>query len=144
MDKKTDPYHDVNVQLALTNSKLKMVQSQTDKAFGADKIRNYNNQLRLLNQQLDQTKQKLKIAQSEQSRLGGLLAARGATFNADGTLANYEQLYKQELAKVNAIVNNYNGMSKEQQESYKDTLDAAKEDFSKFEEQLKDYDDNKI
>lgn len=141
MDKKTDPYHDVNIQLALTNSKLKMVQSQTDKAFGADKIRNYNNQLRLLNQQLDQTKQKLKIAQSEQSRLGGLLAARGATFNADGTIANYEQLYKQELAKVNAIINNYNGMSKEQQESYKDTLDAAKEDFSKFEEQLKDYDD---
>ena len=141
MDKKTDPYHDVNIQLALTNSKLKMVQSQTDKAFGADKIRNYNNQLRLLNQQLDQTKQKLKIAQSEQSRLGELLAARGATFNADGTIANYEQLYKQELAKVNAIINNYNGMSKEQQESYKDTLDAAKEDFSKFEEQLKDYDD---
>lgn len=141
MDKKTDPYHDVNIQLALTNSKLKMVQSQTDKAFGADKIRNYNNQLRLLNQQLDQTKQKLKIAQSEQNRLGGLLAARGATFNADGTIANYEQLYKQELAKVNAIINNYNGMSKEQQESYKDTLDAAKEDFSKFEEQLKDYDD---
>ena len=141
MDKKTDPYHDVNIQLALTNSKLKMVQSQTDKAFGTDKIRNYNNQLRLLNQQLDQTKQKLKIAQSEQSRLGELLAARGAIFNADGTIANYEQLYKQELAKVNAIVNNYNGMSKEQQESYKDTLDAAKEDFSKFEEQLKDYDD---
>ena len=32
-------------------------------------------------------------------------------------------------------------MSKEEQEAYKDTLDEAKEGLSKFEEQLKDYDD---
>lgn len=141
LDKKTDPYHDINIQLALTNSKLKLVQSQNDKAFGAKKIENYNNQLQLLNQKLDQTKQKMAIARKEQERLGGLLANRGARFNADGTLANYEELYKSELAKVNAMIDNYNNMSKEEQEAYKDTLDAAKEDFSKFEEQLKDYDD---
>ena len=140
LDKKTDPYHDINIQLALTNSKLKLVQSQNDKAFGAKKIENYNNQLQLLNQKLDQTKQKMAIARKEQERLGGLLANRGARFNADGTLANYEELYKSELAKVNAMIDNYNNMSKEEQEVYKDTLDAAKEDFSKFEEELKDYD----
>ena len=140
LDKKTDPYHDINIQLALTNSKLKLVQSQNDKAFGAKKIENYNNQLQLLNQKLDQTKQKMAIARKEQERLGGLLANRGARFNADGTLANYEELYKSELAKVNAMIDNYNNMSKEEQEAYKDTLDAAKEDFSKFEEELKDYD----
>ena len=140
LDKKTDPYHDINIQLALTNSKLKLVQSQNDKAFGAKKIENYNNQLQLLNQKLDQTKQKMAIARKEQERLSGLLANRGARFNADGTLANYEELYKSELAKVNAMIDNYNNMSKEEQEAYKDTLDAAKEDFSKFEEELKDYD----
>ena len=140
LNKKTDPYHDINIQLALTNSKLKLVQSQNDKAFGAKKIENYNNQLQLLNQKLDQTKQKMAIARKEQERLGGLLANRGARFNADGTLANYEELYKSELAKVNAMIDNYNNMSKEEQEAYKDTLDAAKEDFSKFEEELKDYD----
>lgn len=140
LDKKTDPYHDINIQLALTNSKLKLVQSQNDKAFGAKKIENYNNQLQLLNQKLDQTKQKMAIARKEQERLGSLLANRGARFNADGTLANYEELYKSELAKVNAMIDNYNNMSKEEQEAYKDTLDAAKEDFSKFEEELKDYD----
>ena len=140
LDKKTDPYHDINIQLALTNSKLKLVQSQNDKAFGAKKIENYNNQLQLLNQKLDQTKQKMAIARKEQERLGGLLANRGARFNADGTLTNYEELYKSELAKVNAMIDNYNNMSKEEQEAYKDTLDAAKEDFSKFEEELKDYD----
>ena len=140
LDKKTDPYHDINIQLALTNSKLKLVQSQNDKAFGAKKIENYNNQLQLLNQKLDQTKQKMAIARKEQERLGSLLANHGARFNADGTLANYEELYKSELAKVNAMIDNYNNMSKEEQEAYKDTLDAAKEDFSKFEEELKDYD----
>lgn len=140
LNKKTDPYHDINIQLALTNSKLKLVQSQNDKAFGAKKIENYNNQLQLLNQKLDQTKQKMAIARKEQERLGGLLANRGARFNADGTLANYEELYKSELAKVNAMIDNYNNMSKEEQEAYKDTLDTAKEDFSKFEEELKDYD----
>ena len=140
LNKKTDPYHDINIQLALTNSKLKLVQSQNDKAFGAKKIENYNNQLQLLNQKLDQTKRKMAIARKEQERLGGLLANRGARFNADGTLANYEELYKSELAKVNAMIDNYNNMSKEEQEAYKDTLDTAKEDFSKFEEELKDYD----
>ena len=47
-----------------------------------------NNQLQLLNQKLDQTKQKMAIARKEQERLGGLLANRGARFNADGTLAS--------------------------------------------------------
>lgn len=141
LEKETDPYHDVNIQLSLINSKLKLVQSQTDKAFGTAKIENYNRQLQLLNQKLDQTKQKLKIAEQEQARLGRLLADRGAIFNVDGTLANYEQLYQQELAKVNGMIEKYNNMSKEEQEAYKDTLDQAKDDFSKFEEQLKDYDD---
>ena len=141
LEKELDPYHDVNIQLNLLSKQLEKVQKQRDKLFGSKLIDNLNSQLNLLNKQIDLTNEKMRIARSEQDRLGKLLAGRGAIFNPDGTIANYADLYNSELAKVNAVIDHYNSLSKEAQEEYKDTLDKAKEDFSKFEEQLKDYDE---
>lgn len=141
VEDKTDPYHDVNIQLELIDANLKKLQSQQDKFFGTKLIDNYNKQLTQLNKKIDTTKEKLAIANGEKAKLASELTSKGATFNADGTIANYEQLYMNQLAAVNSVIDHYNSLSAEAQEGYKDTVEAAKKDFEKFKESLSEYDD---
>jgi multidrug resistance efflux pump len=41
---------------------------------------------------------------------------------------------------VNSLIDRYNSMSAEEQESYKDTVEKAKEDFKEFQKDLDRYD----
>ena len=84
--------------------------------------------------------QKIGIARQEQSRLASELSAKGVRFNADGTIANYAQAYDAQLNYVNGIVDQYNAMTAEEQESFKKTLEKAKEDFDNFTEAISEYD----
>ena len=129
-------------------AKLKQIKTDMDKLdkqkkklFGADLITNLNKQLKLLDKQIDTTNDKLKIAEGEQDELKKKLGDNGVIFNSDGTIANYAQAYASQLNYVNSIIAKYNTMSAEAQESYKDTVEKAKEDFDKFVENLERYDE---
>ena len=135
-----DIYHDVNIQLELIQKNLDKIQSQQSKFFGQKLIDNLNQQLALLNKQLDKTKEKLGIATSEALTYKNQLGSFGATFNSDGSIANYEQLYTQELNRLNNTINAYNAMSATQQESYKATVEAAKDRFNNVTGLISSYD----
>ena len=136
-----DRYHDVNVELKQISNNLDKIQKEQDGLTGADLIANLTKQYALLNKQLDKTAEKIRIAEGEASELQTSLSAKGAKFNADGTISNYFELYDKELAKLHAIEDKYDKMSEKQREKYQETLDKARENFEKFEEELARYDE---
>lgn len=141
VEKEKDRYHDVNIELKQIETQLGRLQKQKDKLFGAALIDNLNKQLKVLDKQIDTTNQKISIARGELSELRGKLSGQGVSFNADGTIGNYASAYQSQLNYVNGIINNYNSMSAEAQEKYKDTVENAKENFDKFVENISRYDE---
>lgn len=140
VEQEADRYHDVNVQLDLIDKDLDKLEKQKKKLFGQDLINNLNKRLGLLNKQIDVTNEKIKIARGETQELKDKLSEKGVSFNADGTIANYAQAYASQLNYVNNLINQYNSMSAEAQEGFKDTVDKAKEDFDKFVDNIDRYD----
>lgn len=140
LEDEKDRYHDIDIILKQIETDLNRLDKQKDKLFGKDLIENLNKQLETLDRQIDATNEKIRIAQGEAGELRNKLSGYGTTFNADGTIANYTQVYQSQLNYVNSLIAQYNSMSKEQQEAFKDTVETAKENFDKFTEAINNYD----
>ena len=141
LESENDRYHDVDIRLKQISTDLNKLDKQKKKLFGQDLITNLNKRLNLLNKQIDRTNEKIKIAQGETQELRNKLGAKGVSFNADGTIANYAAAYASQLKYVNSLINQYNHMSATAQESFKDTVEKAKEDFDKFVDNINRYDE---
>ena len=136
-----DRYHKVNTQITKVDNSLKKVQSQQEKLVGSKLIENLTKQWSLLNIQIDNYTEKLKIANGEQAELAEKLAAQGVKFNSDGTISNYSEAIKAQENYVNSLIDKYNKMSKAQQENYKTTVETAKKNFDKFKTNIDRYDE---
>lgn len=140
LEEEADRYHKINTQISKVDNSLKKLQSQEEKYTGKKLIDNLNQQWSLLNTQVENYNKKLRIAQQEQQELRNSLAAKGVGFSADGTISNYMEVFAARQNYVNSLINNYNSMSAEEQESYKDVVEQAKEDFKEFQKDLDRYD----
>lgn len=140
LEDEKDPYHDIDIRIKQISTDLEKLNKQQSKFFGQKLINNLNKQWDLLNSQIDASKTKISIAKDEMGKLQGKLGAKGVSFNADGTIANYAQAYDAQLNYVNSIISKYNSMSAEEQEKYKETVEKAKEDFEKFKKNIEEYD----
>lgn len=141
LDDEKDRYHDIDIILKQIQNDMDILDKQKDKLFGQDLIDNLNKQLALLDDQIDATNEKINIANGEMSELQSKLAGKGVTFNADGTIANYASAYQAQLAYVNSLIAQYNSMSAEAQEGFKDTVEKAQEDFETFVSNIERYDE---
>lgn len=143
IDDEADRYHKVNTQLEKIDNNLKKIQSQEKKFIGTKLIDNLNGQLQKLDKRIDNLREKEKIAIDEQKELADKLAAQGVKFNDDGTVSNYMQILEAKKNEYNALVDQYNSLSAEQQEQWdeNETLSKAKEKYEKFKEQLDRYDE---
>ena len=141
LEDEKDLYHDVNIELKEIANELDVLNKKKEKVFGKALIENINEQLKLLEKQTNKLNEKLDIAGTEAVDLGATLSAQGVKFDADGSIANYSEAYNAQLAYVNGIIAQYNSMSAEAQEGFKDTVDQVQEDFDKFVNDLKKYDD---
>lgn len=142
LKEKIDRYHDVNTKLKQVKEELDDLDKVQDKLFGADLIKNLNKQLDILEKQRDVYKEKLKIAKAEQQELQNALKKEGVAFNNDGTIKNYMQILQAKQDEINRLINQYNGMSAEAQDKFKEeTLDPAKKSYDEFKEKLENYDD---
>ena len=141
VEQEIDRYHDVDVQLELISKDLDKLDKQRKKLFGKDLIANLNKRLDLLNKQIGTTTSKIEIARGEAVELQGTLSGKGVTFNPDGTIANYAAAYTSQLNYVNSLIAQYNGMSAEAQEGFKDTVEQAKKDFDDFVKDIDRYDE---
>ena len=136
-----DIYHDINIILKQISTELDRLEKQEKKLIGQDLIDNLNEQWGRLQDTIDATNEKIKIARGEMSRLQGELGAKGVTFNPDGTIANYAAAYDQQLATVNAVIAHYNSLSAEAQEGYKDTVEQAEKNWEEFLDNISKYDE---
>ena len=136
-----DRYHKVNTQITKVDNSLKKLQSQQEKLVGSKLIENLTKQWELLNTQINNYTEKLKIANGEQAELAEKLKKDGVLFNEDGTVRNYAEAIKAQEDYVNSIIDKYNKMSKTQQESYKKTVEQAEKDFDKFKTNIDRYDE---
>ena len=139
----SDRYHKVNTQIEKTSNQLDMLDKAEEKALGGDWVKNLTQQFQLLNNQIANYNEKLRIANGEQNELKKKLAEQGVAFNADGTISNYNTAFDAQLAKLNALEDQYNHLSAAQQEKWDEnkTIDKAKEDFNKFKENMDRYDE---
>ena len=141
LEDEKDIYHDINIILKQISTELDRLQTQEKKLVGQDLIDNLNEQWGRLQDTIDATNEKIKIARGEMSRLQGELGAKGVTFNPDGTIANYAAAYDQQLATVNAVINHYNSLSADAQEGYKDTVEQAEKNWEEFLNNISEYDE---
>lgn len=139
-ENEADRYHEVNTQLDKISNQLEKIQSQEKKLIGKELIENLNAQLGKLDERLDNLRAKMGIALGEAAELRNSLSTKGVSFNSDGTVANYMQVYQAQLAYVNGLIAQYNAMSAEAQEGFKETVETAKKNFEKFVEDLENYD----
>lgn len=135
-----DPYQKVNAQLKTISNTLKKIEGQEEKLTGADLINNLNKQLKVLNQQIDKTREKMSIALNEKEKLQRKLSQYGIGFDEDGNIANYAAVYDQQQQALNAVYARYNSMSKDAQENYEDTVKAAEKKWEEFTESINEYD----
>ena len=141
IENKKDVYHDIDIVLKQISTDLERLETQEKKLVGQDLIDNLNKQWSKLQDTIDATNEKIRIARGEMSRLQGELGAKGVAFNPDGTIANYAAAYDQQLATVNAVINHYNSLSAEAQEGYKDTVEQAEKNWEEFLDNISEYDE---
>ena len=136
-----DRYHDINIIIEKIANSLSDLEKQQKKLTGKDLTNNLEAQLDILERQKKAYEEKLRIAKDEQKTLRDNLIDYGATFDAEGNLTNYSELYTNQLQEVLKVQKQYNDMSEAEQENYKATVDAAEKKFETFEELLSNYDD---
>ena len=135
-----DRYQLVNVQLKEISKQLAKLDKEKNKLLGGKLVANLNKQIKLLNDQISVTERKLKIAQGEQNEIANKLSGYGIKFDNEGNISNYAAIFKQEQAKLNAVYTAFNGMSKDAQDAYQDTVKAAEESWKTFKDSISKYD----
>lgn len=140
LDDEIDRYHDINIQIKQLETAYDRLDKAQDKLIGKDLIDNLNQQLAVLDKQIEAYQTKLALERQEAEELKGDLGAKGVQFNEDGTIANYAESLKAQERYVNDLIEKYNSMSAEEQESYKEVVEKAKEDYEKFKENIDRYD----
>lgn len=141
LEDEADRYHDINLELEDLEVHLNRLTKQQKKLYGQDLIDNLNEQLDILEKQKDAYNVKLSIAKAEAQELRNMLAMQGVSFDADGYMSNYASALQSKLDYVNSVIAQYNAMSAEEQEGFKDTVEAAKKDYETFKSQMERYDE---
>lgn len=141
LEDEADRYHDINLELEDLEAHLNKLDKQQKKLYGKDLIKNLNEQLDILEKQKAAYQVKLDIAKAEAQELRNMLAMQGVSFDSEGYMTNYANALQSKLNYVNSVIAQYNAMSAEEQEKFKDTVEAAKKDYETFQSQMERYDE---
>ena len=136
VDDEKKRYYEINQELAKLNDQLNKITKAKDRAFGKEKI-GYLDQEISKYKDLEKAQQKyLDEVNSYLSKDMGTLAAYGAQFNDDGTLANYEELISKQVAQYNATANAENSNADEVYSNFTKALSNYEDSLSKSREVL--------
>ena len=140
LNEEIDAYHDINIEIKQLETQLSRLQKQQAKLTGDALLKNLQEQLELLEKQNDAYLRKYDIMSMETAATRASLADQGVEFNSDGTISNYAAMIQQKQQYVQDLQNQYNNMSKEEQDGFKDTVEQAKKDYENFKKAITDYD----
>ncbi len=140
LEEEVDAYHDINILIKELDTNLSRLQKRQSKLYGKDLIENLKQQGELLDQQISNYEEKIRLSQMELSITKQRLQAEGVQFNDDGTVSNYSAAMQNKINYIRDLQIRYNAMSAEEQENFKDTLDEAEKAYDKFKEDMEKYD----
>ena len=135
-----DIYHKVNTQITKVDNSLKKLQRQEEKTLGTKLLKNLQTQWNQISTQVDNYREKLKIAEKEQSKLQKKLAKSGVTFNEDGTVANYFETLQKLEDKIEAKRTKYNKERNKRSEKTNQNrlkeIETLKEQYNTLQEEM--------
>lgn len=142
-----DRYHEINREIQRQDDLLDDLSNTTDRAWGADALDGYENEIKALEKQQELYNQKLKEAQNYLVQDSALVKKyfADAQIGADGEITNYEDLLRENLNLYNAAVERYNlavagkTLSEEEHTALKNQLDAEKKRFEQRQKALEQY-----
>ena len=136
-----DRYYEVNQRLERMTQLLDKVAKYKDRAFGATYLKNLEKELSLMESQEAMYKRKLDEAKQWLEYDKQRLAEYGATYDEFGNINNYDEIWANEVAKYNAVVDQYNAMTAEQQKQADEDelLKKAEERLSNWKDYYADY-----
>lgn len=142
-----DRYHEINREIQRQDDLLDDLSNTTDRAWGADALDGYENEIKALEKQQELYNQKLKEAQDYLVQDSALVKKyfADAQIGADGEITNYENLLRENLNLYNAAVERYNlavagkTLSEEEHTALKNQLDAEKKRFEQRQKALEQY-----
>lgn len=124
-------YHESEQTLERLADELEKVDKLKSRAYGKGHLDAIKQEISLLKQEVGVQADYLKQAQEYLALDRNRVASLGATFNADGTISNYDELMDSIIAKYNAFVDKYNSSSAKQQED----MEEEKEQMDKWYEE---------
>lgn len=143
-----DFYHDINREIERLAETTDKLADAKDRAFGDDKIKNLNAEIRAIQAEIKAQEKLIERAKQKIELDKQALKTYGATYDKNGEITNYDQMLQNEINKYNAAVDTYNQkaaqkdagkLSDEQWESAEKAFEAAEERYNKFEEAISTY-----
>ena len=92
LEDELDIYHDINVELGKIEKAYSRLEKQREKLVGQELYNSYQEELDLLTAQNDALERKQKLQMEEAERMRNELSAVGVAFDANGEVANYNQV----------------------------------------------------
>lgn len=137
--RKPDRYRNNTVQANKLASSMEKLQKQQERLGGKGTLDNLEKQLKILEQQNKNIKERISLQRDEQAELANNLKKYGATFK-DGTLSNYFKVHAKIMDEYNKKLAKWNSASADWQEKNKEFLNNAKETMDNALKDLERYD----
>lgn len=138
-----DRYERVNAELDTLANRFEAVADEQERLAGFDVADNMNKQIALIKEQIKWEQEKLKIQKDEAEEYRNQLASQyGITFDAEGHIANYADVYKRLLNELNGLISQYNATTTEEgQEALDKQIEAAQDNFDDYNDLIEKYDE---
>ena len=143
LEDEEDLYEKVQTKLDHVANDFDKIADAQDRLTGKKLAENMTEQIKLLQKQIALYEEKLKIQQKEQADLASELSSKyGVTFDSDGFIANYSEVFNRLKNEYNSLVDQYNSTTTEDgQEAIKEKMDAVKDELDDFNDTYQRYDE---
>ena len=132
LDDEIDRFHQIDVAINRVTRSLEDLKTQQEKLTGDSLVQSMELQLSVLDKQNELLNQKMQIAQQQANELAPILAAEGAVFDEQGSIANYVALLEAKQNQMNQAIMEYNAMSEDEQKANKEKKEQMDKDYEDF------------
>ena len=143
IEDEVDRYERVNAELDTLANRFEAVADEQERLAGFDVADNMNKQIALIKEQIKWEQEKLKIQKDEAEEYRNQLASQyGITYDAEGHITNYADVYKRLLNELNGLISQYNATTTEEgQKALDKQIEAAQDNFDDYNDLIEKYDE---
>lgn len=143
IEDEVDRYERVNAELDTLANRFEAVADEQERLVGFDVADNMSKQIALIKEQIKWEQEKLKIQKDEAEEYRNQLASQyGITYDAEGHITNYADVYKRLLNELNGLISQYNATTTEEgQKALDKQIEAAQDNFDDYNDLIEKYDE---